>query len=750
MSDARLAIIISAVNQASRELKQIRDEVQGVDTAGKNAKKGGFAQFKDGIDQAAGAALKAYAAFKVVKGAIDKVYGAAKEGAELAYLEQRFDNLSRSIGTTKDALLGDLRTAVKGTKSDAELMSGALDMMALGLAKNHDETVRLTAVAGALGWNMDQLTLTITNESTKRLDSLGLSIGSVQGRYEQLKNQGVDGQRAMMLAVVEAGEAMIDTQGHVGDSTLGAYAKMEASQTNFFNLLKGQLAEGATGWAEFWNRVYQSGVDSLNRNALIDRISELIPEMQAKVESGVEKTLDTADKSFGEIYSLYASGSANLGFMISDNLELKQSWDELLDKPGAVETMSGILDKFEQLPEATRRLYSASIDWDKYLQSQHYRETIDAQIADSVRWQEAINKTGSHYDAYADAQQAVIDNYERIRAEREAAFEEAKAGYIEMNTVLQEVTGSTDNANYAMVGWLNSQRGVSTFVSLAKTYTVEMNSIADNQARIAELQEIIQNQGGVFEGTKISAKQASEKIDELNGEIAKSEERMKSLAKEAVINFMITSTMEDDTLSNAEKLQKTIDLLTASGELSQEAVTALTADLSSLFAAYGGENEIGLRVIAELDSSQVDNWTPSRKILQVAAQFDTSSFDSWQPQDRYVNIYTNLINRGIERATGGTVTTAASGSPVSTGRGDYLWQEYGYPGEIFVPSMSGYILSKADASRAVAAGQSSAMDYGSFESAFENALTRVLEKRDLRAGVQAQPLRSAFENVRNW
>jgi len=541
-----------------------------------------------------------------------------------------------------------------------------------------------------------------------------------------------------MLAVVEAGEAMIDTQGHVGDSTLGAYAKMEASQTNFFNLLKVQLAEGATGWAEFWNRVYQSGVDSLNRNALIDRISELIPEMQAKVESGVEKTLDTADKSFGEIYWLYASGSANLGFMISDNLELKQSWDELLDKPGAVETMSGILDKFEQLPEATRRLYSASIDWDKYLQSQHYRETIDAQIADSVRWQKAINKTGSHYDAYADAQQAVIDNYERIRAEREAAFEEAKAGYIEMNTVLQEVTGSTDNANYAMVGWLNSQRGVSTFVSLAKTYTVEMNSIADNQARIAELQEIIQNQGGVFEGTKISAKQASEKIDELNGEIAKSEERMKSLAKEAVINFMITSTMEDDTLSNAEKLQKTIDLLTASGELSQEAVTALTADLSSLFAAYGGENEIGLRVIAELDSSQVDNWTPSRKILQVAAQFDTSSFDSWRPV-----ILT-------ERATGGTVTTAASGSPVSTGRGDYLWQEYGYPGEIFVPSMSGYILSKADASRAVAAGQSSAMDYGSFESAFENALTRVLEKRDLRAGVQAQPLRSAFENVRNW
>ena len=32
----------------------------------------------------------------------------------------------------------------------------------------------------------------------------------------------------------------------------------------------------------------------------------------------------------------------------------------------------------------------------------------------------------------------------------------------------------------------------------------------------------------------------------------------------------------------------------------------------------------------------------------------------------------------------------------------YLWQEYGYRGEKFVPSQNGYILSRSDASRAVA------------------------------------------------
>ncbi len=155
-------------------------------------------------------------------------------------------------------------------------------------------------------------------------------------------------------------------------------------------------------------------------------------------------------------------------------------------------------------------------------------------------------------------------------------------------------------------------------------------------------------------------------------------------------------------------------------------------------------------VIGELDSAGIDNWLPKPKTLEVETDLDTSEVDGWNPGTKTLFVRTQFEDIMQLRATGGTVTAAASGSPVSTGRGDYLWQEYGYPGEIFVPSMSGYILSKADASRAVSAGQSSAMDYGSFESAFENALTRVLDRRDLRAGVQAQPLRSAFENVRNW
>jgi hypothetical protein len=48
-----------------------------------------------------------------------------------------------------------------------------------------------------------------------------------------------------------------------------------------------------------------------------------------------------------------------------------------------------------------------------------------------------------------------------------------------------------------------------------------------------------------------------------------------------------------------------------------------------------------------------------------------------------------------------TETTGAqrqTGGPVSANN-PYLWQEYGYRGEMFVPSQNGYVLSRADAKR---------------------------------------------------
>ena len=70
--------------------------------------------------------------------ALKKLYDTAREGAEIEYTRVKFERLAESIGTTSDALLGELRTATRGTLSDMEAMALAADLLALGLAKNSD------------------------------------------------------------------------------------------------------------------------------------------------------------------------------------------------------------------------------------------------------------------------------------------------------------------------------------------------------------------------------------------------------------------------------------------------------------------------------------------------------------------------------------------------------------------------------------------------------------------------------------
>ena len=170
MPDIR--VIISAMNKASKDIDQVKKDIQGVKSESKDATPavGGFG---DKLKSMMGTAAAAAGALAAVGLAVKEVYDGIKEGAELEYARTRFDNLASSIGTVSDALLGDLRDATKGMMSDAELVAGAADFMALGLAKSHDEVVRLTSVAGSLGMNMNQLVLTLTNKTTMRFDALG-------------------------------------------------------------------------------------------------------------------------------------------------------------------------------------------------------------------------------------------------------------------------------------------------------------------------------------------------------------------------------------------------------------------------------------------------------------------------------------------------------------------------------------------------------------------------------------------------
>jgi hypothetical protein len=53
------------------------------------------------------------------------------------------------------------------------------------------------------------------------------------------------------------------------------------------------------------------------------------------------------------------------------------------------------------------------------------------------------------------------------------------------------------------------------------------------------------------------------------------------------------------------------------------------------------------------------------------------------------------------QATGGQVYKSRPAGGTVSGANPYLWQEYGYRGEVFIPGQNGYVLSRADAKRIV-------------------------------------------------
>lgn len=260
---ADLKIVITALNKASGDLNKVKQDISGVKDAGE---KGGTAVQGFG-DSLSGMMSKAALVAGAVAGvglAMKEVYETAKEGAELEYARTRFDNLAASIGTVSDALLSDLKDATSGMMSDAELVAGAADFMALGLAKSHDEVVRLTSVAGALGMNMNQLVLTLTNQTTMRFDALGVSVDGFDAKVKALEASGMSASEAFSEAFLQQAEEQIERVGAKSETSAGQIQIMESAFKNLGDAIKMTMADAMDGLAPALANVAEGLAENVN------------------------------------------------------------------------------------------------------------------------------------------------------------------------------------------------------------------------------------------------------------------------------------------------------------------------------------------------------------------------------------------------------------------------------------------------------------------------------------------------------
>lgn len=194
-----------------------------------------FGGFSNKLNSFAKEALKFGGAAVAVGYAGKQIYEFGKTGAAIEYTTQKFDRLARSVGSTGDVFLQELRGATRGTVSDFDLLKQGSDLLQLGLAGSTQEAVRLSSVMTALGMDTGELTLALANQSKRRLDQLGLSLSKFNEIEAKLKNSGMNKQDAFKEAFLQTAEQTVVLTGNRADSEQGDYLRAEAEAQNLKN-----------------------------------------------------------------------------------------------------------------------------------------------------------------------------------------------------------------------------------------------------------------------------------------------------------------------------------------------------------------------------------------------------------------------------------------------------------------------------------------------------------------------------------
>jgi hypothetical protein len=682
MADHEINIVVKGKNQTGSTFSSLSQSITG-------------------INQALEIAMK-------VAQALKQAYDTAKEGASLLYAEERFDSLAKSIGTTADVLMKDLRDATHGMVSDAELMASAGDFMSLGLAKTHDEAVRLSTVAGALGMNMNQLVLTLTNQTTMRFDALGVSVAGFDEKVKALEASGMSASEAFTEAFLQQAEEQIKRVGDQTDSTIGDFKRLEAAMQNLGNSVKQDIVlpfvQGAipaiTGFINALNQLQSVGGEV--KGGLFDDFFDGITEMvmgftlvTLAAEAMEKKLID--GKTYLKLWGQGATGA------FWDAEKLQEGIDYLSEILGY---NTGEVEENGDTIVATSNKSAAAI----------IEQSIATEIAEKAngQWGESLVDVEKSMQAaqkaaeeYGKALESAFNTiagaavtyggYQKDLDEQKQSLEELQAiinnpltgGYFE------GVYYSVEDASEALknMGEVSSQTFSEFGADGEKMKT-------DFEAKVKRLNDIATSTGGGwFDGVWISVDGAKDKMDEINGKIDEIEAKMKSAA--AAIVWDMTVASFDFTSATETDLAGLFNTGIALGVFTKESLFGLSGDVKETLHTNGleatGFIDTVLAAIGKLPAG-----------IDIPINMSLSETDDI---DRYLNELTRGItipvNIGgvtlpgkIPDAAGGAVQPAAAGV---SGLSSYYVGEIGP--ELFFPAQNGRIVSNSEAKASLRSGR---------------------------------------------
>jgi len=224
------------------------------------------------------------------------------------------------------------------------------------------------------------------------------------------------------------------------------------------------------------------------------------------------------------------------------------------------------------------------------------------------------------------------------------------------------------------------------------------------------------------------------------------------LSADAAYNLAVSMGLVDkNTIAATEQVNVYKQMLDA-GQITQAQYNLLIRDLADDIENLpeGKTLEIDDNIDDVLaDLAELETW--KMKPIPIKLNLDTSAVDNYHPPTMTGTV-TYLPVHGMNNAVGGAVQ---GGQP-------YTWQEYGYRGELFVPSADGFIMSRADAERALSkaltgANSGDGMDADAVGKAVADALMRAGGSKggnvyNLTMPTSSNPadVRTAFELMEAW
>lgn len=418
---ATLDIITRLRNEAQAGLAGLEANLKGVESATKNTDKwvkGLGNELKTTL--VAGAAVAGTALFTLKKG-----FDFAKEGAQLERVEDQFGRLAVSIGSDAGSILAALDTATGGMMTTAEQMNAASQIISLGLADNETDVVRLATLVSELGWDMQQVILTFANDSTKRLDSLGLSIEDVEGRMKRFQEAGHAATEAFDLAVLEAGEDKLRLLGSAAESSVAPYMRLETLIEETTDTMKMHLTEGITPVVEALLNDYGPAVAQAGED-----FGKQINLMSSTVEwNKLRGQLRDTGRSWLDIDRIVRGGRAGLDLW-RDSADLTEDLDR---------NRVGII----RMGAAIEALNMGLVDG-----SEEFYAYIDAQAAAEIRAQglnEAYGDLAEKTGAVAEETAGFSDvNWEATRMMEDHWIRVMKEGQREMGETAEVVDDLAD------------------------------------------------------------------------------------------------------------------------------------------------------------------------------------------------------------------------------------------------------------------------------------------------------------------